>query len=107
KVVARAEDWLGGVGGGRGSGAKASMEVVLGNVDFALLQSIADEAYADLLKDLQATGMEVVSADAVKASAAFQKMRLAASSAEKPYTKKSRDGKTHYLVASPSAIPLW
>src|SRR5687768_4114375 len=39
KVTARAEDWLGGVGGGSSSGAKASMEVVLGNVDFALLHS--------------------------------------------------------------------
>jgi hypothetical protein len=39
KVVARAEDWLGGVGGGSSSGAKATMEVVLGNVDFPTLQS--------------------------------------------------------------------
>ncbi|HYP04894.1 MAG TPA: hypothetical protein VER03_01560 [Bryobacteraceae bacterium] len=44
KVTARSEDWLGGMGGGRSSGSKASMEVMLGNVDYALMQSIVDEA---------------------------------------------------------------
>ncbi|HEX2060158.1 MAG TPA: hypothetical protein VHK90_05420 [Thermoanaerobaculia bacterium] len=107
KVTARAEDWLGGVGGGRSSGAKASMEVVLGNVDFALLQSIADAAYADLLDELKAGGMEVVPTETVTASAAFQKLKITGSSAEKPYTKRSRDAKTHYLVVSPSALPLF
>jgi hypothetical protein len=107
KVVANAEDWLGGVGGGRSSGARASMEVVLGNVDFPLLQSITDQAYADFLKQLEATGLEVLTPDAIKSSAAFAKMKIAGSSEAKPYTKKSRDSKTHYLVVSPSAIPLW
>ena len=107
KVVANAEDWLGGVGGGRSSGARASMEVLLGNVDVPVLQSIADQAYAELLEQLKATGMEVVSPDAVRSSAAFAKMKLAASSADKPYLKNSRDRKTSYVVISPSAIPLW
>ena len=60
KVTARAEDWLGGVGGGSSSGSKATMEVVLGNVDFPTLQTIADAAYADLLDDLKTSGIEVV-----------------------------------------------
>jgi hypothetical protein len=107
KVVASAEDWLGSVGGGRSSGARASMEVVLGNVDFPLLQSVADQAYANFLEELKATGMEVVSPEAVKSSAAFAKMKLTGSTEQKPYTKASRDRKTHYLVVSPSSIPLW
>lgn len=107
KVTARAEDWLGGVGGGSSSGAKASMEVVLGNVDFATLQGIADAAYADLLDDLKAGGIEVVPLETITASAAFQKMKMTGSTAEKPYTKRSRDKNTDYLAVSPSAIPLW
>ena len=107
KVVANAEDWLGGVGGGTSSGAKASMEVVLGNVDFATLQKIADEAYGDFLADLKEGGLEVVAPEAVMASASFQKMKMTGSTADKPYTKRSRDAKTSYVVASPSSIPLW
>lgn len=107
KVVARAEDWLGGVGGGSSSGAKATMEVVLGNVDFPALQAIADAAYADFIDDLKSGGMEVVPLETITASAAFQKMKMTGSSAEKPYTKSSRDRKTDYIVVSPSAIPLW
>jgi hypothetical protein len=107
KVVANAEDWLGGVGGGRSSGAKSTMEVVLGNVEFASLQAVADDAYADFLEDLKTGGLEVVAPDAVTASAAFQKMKMTGSTAEQPYTKNSRDRKTSYVVASPTAIPLW
>jgi hypothetical protein len=107
KVVANAEDWLGGVGGGRSSGAKASMEVVLGNIDFATLQAIADQAYADFIEELKAGGIEVVPLETIMAAPSFQKMKMTGSSAEKPYTKRSRDKKTDYLVASPSAIPLW
>ncbi len=107
KVVARAEDWLGGVGGGKSSGAKATMEVVLGNVDFATLQGIADAAYADLIDELKASGMEVVPLEAIMAAPSYQKMKITGSTTDKPYTKKSRDGKTHYVVVSPTAIPLW
>src|SRR5688572_5377872 len=107
KVVANAEDWLGGVGGGRSSGAKASMEVVLGNVDFATLQKITDAAYADFIDELKAGGVEVVPLEAITASPSFQKLKMTGSTADKPYTKKSRDAKTSYVVASPAAIPLW
>ncbi len=107
KVVARAEDWLGGVGGGKSSGAKATMEVVLGNVEFSTLQGIADAAYADLVDDLKSAGIEVVPLETITALAAFQKMKMTGSSAEKPYTKKSRDRNTDWLVVSPTAIPLW
>ena len=68
KVVARAEDWLGGVGGGSSSGAKATMEVVLGNVDFPTLQAIADAAYADLTEELKASGLDVVPLETVDLS---------------------------------------
>ncbi|HYC93313.1 MAG TPA: hypothetical protein VEO54_29170 [Thermoanaerobaculia bacterium] len=107
KVTARAEDWLGGVGGGSSSGAKASMEVVLGNVEFETLQKIADAAYADLIADLKEGGMEVVPLETITASPSFQKMKMTGSTADKPYTKKSRDKNTSYLVVSPSQIPLW
>lgn len=107
KVVARAEDWLGGVGGGSSSGAKATMEVVLGNVDFATLQKITDAAYADFIDELKAGGVEVVPLDKITASPSFAKMKMTGSTADKPYTKRSKDAKTSYVVASPSAIPLW
>jgi hypothetical protein len=107
KVVARAEDWLGGVGGGSSSGAKATMEVVLGNVEFATLQGIADAAYADFIDDLKSGGLEVVPVETITASAAYKKMKMTGSTAEKPYIKRSRDAKTHYLVVSPAALPLW
>jgi hypothetical protein len=107
KVVANAEDWLGGVGGGKSSGAKATMEVVLGNVDFDDLQTIADAAYADFIDELKAGGIEVVPLETVMASPSFAKMKMTGSTADKPYTKRSRDAKTSYVVASPSAIPLW
>ena len=107
KVTANAEDWLGGVGGGKSSGAKASMEVVLGNVDFATLQKITDAAYADFIDDLKAGGLEVVPLETITASPSFAKMKMTGSTADKPYTKRSRDAKTHYLVTSPTAIPLW
>jgi hypothetical protein len=107
KVVARAEDWLGGVGGGSSSGAKATMEVVLGNVDFATLQKITDAAYADFIDELKAGGIEVVPLEAITASPSFAKMKMTGSTTDKPYTKRSHDAKTSYVVASPSAIPLW
>jgi hypothetical protein len=107
KVTARAEDWLGGVGGGRSSGAKATMEVVLGNVDFPALQAIADAAYADFIDELKEGGIEVVPLETITASPSFQKMKMTGSTAEKPYTKRSRDRNTDYIVVSPTAIPLW
>jgi hypothetical protein len=105
KVSARAEDWLGGVGGGSSSGAKASMEVFLGNVKLEALQSIADAAYADFVTKMQATGVEVVSLEAMKASPSFQKLKLA--DVSKPYTKVLPGGQTHVLIVSPAALPLW
>jgi hypothetical protein len=107
KVVARAEDWLGSVGNQRSSGSKATMEVVLGNVDFPTLQAVADAAYADFMEELKSTGLEVVPLESIMKSASFQTMKLTGSTAEKPYTKRSKDRKTDYLVASPTAIPLW
>jgi hypothetical protein len=107
KVTANAEDWLGSVGGGRSSGAKASMEVVLGNVDFALLQSIVDASYTDLIDELKAGGIDVVPQEELTASPSWAKLKITGSNADKPYTKTSRDRKTHYLVVSPTNIPLW
>lgn len=107
KVVANAEDWLGSVGGGRSSGAKATMEVVLGNVDVATLQGIADAAFEGFRKELAENGVEVVSTESMKATGAFRGMRMAEASASKPYTKRSRDKKTDYVVVSPSELPLW
>lgn len=107
KVTARAEDWLGGVGGGRSSGAKSTMEVVLGNVEFPLLQSIVDDAYADFVADLQEGGLEVVPVATIQASPNYQKIKFTSSTAEKPYTKASRDRKTQYAVVAPTALPLW
>lgn len=83
------------------------MEVVLGKVEFETLQAIADAAYANFMDDLKSSGIEVVSMETIAASASFQKMKMTGSTAEKPYTKRSRDRKIDYIVVSPSAIPLW
>ncbi|HEY0140476.1 MAG TPA: hypothetical protein VGF48_06240 [Thermoanaerobaculia bacterium] len=107
KVTARAEDWLGGVGGGSSSGAKASMEVMLGNMDYAALQAIVDAAYADFVAQIKATGVEVVPFETVKASAAYQTLKINGGNAAKPYTKVLPGGQTHVVILSPTEIPLW
>jgi hypothetical protein len=83
KVTARSEDWLGGMGGGKSSGSKASMEVMLANVDHALMQSIANDAYPAFVTKMKAAGVEVVAAETLKASETFKSLELTEAVPEK------------------------
>lgn len=90
---------------GGGSGARASLETFLGNVDYALMQQIADEAYATYVKKLQEAGIEVIEADKVKASANFQALETTPGSADAPY-KVNYQG-ADMVVVSATGFPLW
>lgn len=88
-----------------GSGARATMEAFLGNVDYALMQEIADAAYANHVKRLQEAGIEVVPMEQVKASKAFQALETTPGSAAAPY-KVNFQG-ADYVVVPASGFPLW
>lgn len=89
-----------------GSGtAKASVETFLGNVDYALMQSIANEAYATFVKKMEEAGLEVVSQEALKTSKAFQQLEKTPTSASQPY--KVEFQKAHYVIVPADGLPLW
>jgi hypothetical protein len=90
---------------GGGGGARSTMETYLGNVDYALMQQIADEAYATYVKKLQEAGIEVIEADKVKASAAFQALETTPGSASAPYQVNYQGA--DMVVVPASGLPLW
>jgi len=105
KATARAENILGG-GFGAG-GAKAKMEVTLGNPDFALMQEITEESYKTFLETLKETGLEVIPAETAEAAVAgIKDLDITATTLEKPFATKVM--KTAQVVAfSPKGLPLW
>lgn len=88
-----------------GSGARATMEAFLGNVDHALMQEIVDAAYANHVKRLQEAGIEIVPMEQVLASKAFQALEATPSSAEKPYQVNFQGA--DYIVVPATGFPLW
>lgn len=90
---------------GGGSGARAGMETFLGNVDYALMQQIADEAYATYVKKLQEAGIEVIEADKMKASAHFQALETTPGSAASPYQVNFQGA--DMVVVPATGLPLW
>lgn len=88
-----------------GSGARATMETFLGNVDYALMQEIVDAAYANHVKRLQEAGIEIVPMEQVKASKAFQELEVTPGSAAQP-CKVNLQG-ADYVVVPASGFPLW
>jgi hypothetical protein len=100
KATAHAANLLGG-----GSGAKASLETFLGNVDYALMQSIADEAYAGFLKRMEEAGLEVVPLEQIKAAKAFAQLETRPASAEQAYTVQFQGA--HYILVPGGGLPLW
>lgn len=103
KAVARSENWLGSGGGATGS--RATMVVSLGNVDYALMQSIADEAYAQFMVKIKELGLEIVPLETVKASQSYQKLDLTPNTPEKPYGKDYLN--QNMIVVTPTSLPLW
>jgi hypothetical protein len=89
-----------------GSGtAKSSMETFLGNVDYALMQEIADAAYADFVEQMKATGHEIVPDDEVKKAAAYAKLTKVPVSAANAHKVKMQN--MHLIVVPASSQPLW
>jgi hypothetical protein len=89
-----------------GSGtAKSSMETFLGNVDYALMQEIADAAYADFVEQMKATGHQVLSEEEVKGAKAYAKLTKVPVSATSPHYTKMQN--MHIIVVPASGLPLW
>ncbi|HEX2099730.1 MAG TPA: hypothetical protein VHF69_03645, partial [Candidatus Synoicihabitans sp.] len=89
-----------------GSGtAKASLETFLGNVDYALMQEIADAAYADFAAKLAEAGVQVVPRETVQAARAFQQLETTPASANQAY-KVAFQG-AHYVIVPADVLPLW
>lgn len=89
------------------SGAKSTTEVSLDGVDAAAMQAVADAAYQTFVRQLQATGRELVPVEQMQPFIdRFEKTR---STPEAPYTPKLKGGYAESRVAvfSPSALPLW
>ncbi len=100
KATAHAGNYLGG-----GSGAKASLETFVGNVDLALMQAIANEAYVTFAKKMQDSGLEVVPLETLKASAAFKRLETTASSPTQAYKVEFQGA--HYILVAGGGLPLW
>lgn len=90
---------------GGGSGARAGIETFLGNVDYVLMQQIADEAYATYVKKLQEAGIEVIDAEKVKASASFQALETTPVQAGTPYQVNYQGA--DMVVVPATGFPLW
>lgn len=92
---------------GDANNVTAETLVSLAGVDGTHLQAIADQAYADLLVQLAATGRPVVDLATMKAGKGFPKLETTATSAEKPYAKKPFADSRTFAVFTPAALPLW
>lgn len=88
-----------------GSGAKASLQTFLGNVDHELMQSIVDEAHAKFVAKMQEAGLEIVPMETVKAAAAFQQFETVPASATQGYNVEFQGA--HYTILPATGLPLW
>lgn len=85
--------------------ANARVDVELQNIDAARMQAIADQAYADFMAALQASGRPVVPMAEMQASAGWAQIER--TPADKPYETSPTGTKKHYTFVSPQALPLW
>lgn len=81
--------------------------VNLAGVDGDLLQTIANEAYADLLARIPATGRNLIDLRTVKTTKGFGKLETTASSSAQPYCKKPFADSRSFAVYSAGPLPLW
>jgi hypothetical protein len=89
-----------------GSGtAKSSMETFLGNVDYALMQEIADAAYADFVEQMKATGHQVLADEEVKGAKAYAKLTKVPVSATSAHYAKLQN--MHLIVVPATGHALW
>lgn len=89
-------------GGLDNSGARSSFQVTLQGVSPQTLQALTDRAYAHFLRELAASGREVVPMDQMKEF--FSQVGATPTSAAQPYTKEN-NGQTIMFFA-PTGMPL-
>lgn len=85
-------------------GQSQRIDLMLGNVDMAMMQGIAERLHADFIARLKAAGKEVVSDAAMRESAGFRKIEFLPR--DKPYVKSPMGDPREYIVVSPRALPL-
>ncbi len=82
----------------------ARVDMMLGNVDYALMQGLTEQLYADFLKRLAAAGKTVVGLDEIRKAPGYAKVEFA--KADKPYVKSPFDDPREYIFATPKDLPL-
>jgi hypothetical protein len=90
----------------------ARVDMMLGNVDYALMQGLAEQLHADFLKRL-AAGKQVVSLDEMKKSSGYPKIEPV--KLDKPYVKSPFDDRASSSSPPPrscrwpscTSTPIW
>jgi len=82
----------------------ARVDMMLGNVDYDLMQGLTEQLYADFLKRLAAGGKQVVSIDEMRKSSGFPKIEPV--KLDKPYVKSPFDDPREFIFATPKELPL-
>ena len=82
----------------------ARVDMMLGNVDYALMQGLTEQLYADFVKRLTAAGKTVVSVDEIKKASGYAKVEFV--KLDKPYVKSPFDDPREYVFATPKDLPL-
>lgn len=82
----------------------ARVDMMLGNVDYALMQGLAEQLHADFLKRLAANGKQVLSLADMKKSSGYPKIEPV--KLDKPYVKSPFDDTREFIFATPRELPL-
>lgn len=97
-----------GIAASSGQGNSKSETIVnLAGVDLQALQKVVDQAHADLLQKLAATGRPVVPMEQVTASKGWGKLELTEVDGQAPYLKKPFADARTFTVLTPAGMPLW
>lgn len=90
-----------------GGNAISRTIVNLSGVDTADLQAIADEAYADFMQRLVATGRPIVPLEQITSSSGYAKLTKVETKPDEPYSKKPFADSRLMAVFAPAVLPLW
>lgn len=90
-----------------GGNAFSRTIVNLSGVDTPDLQAIADDAYADLMQKLAATGRPIVPLDQIISSSGYTKLTKVETNPDEPYSKKPFADSRLTAVFAPAVLPLW
>lgn len=96
------------IGGGVSSGAKVKMDVLLHGITLEELQSITNEAYADFIAQLKASGREVVEVDQIRTSMAYKAIDFYTGNLPYRIEPSAIKNETRNLILmTPKGLPLW